>query len=72
MTNRIHETISFGLSILLLSTVALGVAGCAKNNKAASGGPTSTVLRVSMIPSTDPGKIIRESQPFVLDRQSVE
>src|SRR5688572_21644796 len=65
MTNRIHEAISSGLSILLLTTVALGVAACAKNNRAASGVAKSTVLRISMIPSTDPGKILRESQPLV-------
>jgi phosphonate transport system substrate-binding protein len=65
MTNRIHQAISSGLSILLLTTVALGVAACAKNNRAASGVSTSTVLRISMIPSTDPGKILRESQPLV-------
>lgn len=65
MTNRIHQAISSGLSILLLTTVALGVAACAKNNRAASGVSNSTVLRISMIPSTDPGKILRESQPLV-------
>ncbi|GAC1445951.1 MAG: putative selenate ABC transporter substrate-binding protein [Pyrinomonadaceae bacterium] len=27
--------------------------------------PTATKLRVSMIPTTDPGKMLRESQPFV-------
>src|SRR5919201_1350097 len=46
-----------------LAALALGAAAC-------GGGPASDaarppVLRVSMIPTTDPGKIIRESQPLV-------
>ena len=65
MMNRIHEAISSGLSILLITTFALGVAACAKTNRAESGTSKSAVLRVSMIPSTDPGKILRESQPLV-------
>lgn len=45
---------------LLLLTLTL-VNACAK--PAAT--PTATKLRVSMIPTTDPGKMLRESQPFI-------
>jgi phosphonate transport system substrate-binding protein len=42
------------LAILLLLT------GCSH-----TGNESQTTLRLSMIPTTDPGKIIRESQPFI-------
>ncbi|MCA1593726.1 MAG: putative selenate ABC transporter substrate-binding protein [Acidobacteria bacterium] len=50
--------------VIFLAAFALCSAGCGSNNSAsdASGPP---VLRVSMIPTTDPGKIVRESQPLV-------
>src|SRR5258708_16959467 len=41
----------------ILCTAILPNTGCKPKSNAA--------LRLSMIPSTDPGKIIRESQPFV-------
>lgn len=43
---------------LLLAILALGCKGSRNNS-------SQSVLRVAMIPSTDPGKIIRESQPLV-------
>ena len=46
------------LAILLVLVAA--AAGC-KNTGSTSG----QTLRLSMIPTTDPGKIVRESQPFV-------
>lgn len=45
-------------SILLIPLVLL--TGCSRTNSDAR--PT---LRLSMIPTTDPGKIVRESQPFI-------
>lgn len=65
MTNLIHEAHGPTLSILLLTALALGVIACAKNNRAASGVSKSPALRISMIPSTDPGKILRESEPLI-------
>lgn len=65
MANRIHLAHGPKLSLLLLTALALGVIACAKNNRAASGGSKSPVLRVSMIPNTDPGKILRDSQPLI-------
>src|SRR5215467_1020042 len=52
--------LAFGLTLIV---TALIVAGC--NKADISGGPTSKSLRMSMIPTTDPGKVIRESQPLV-------
>lgn len=46
-------------AVVLTMLIALGT--CSR--KASS--PASTRLRLSMIPTTDPGKIIRESAPFV-------
>lgn len=54
------------LSITLIA-LALIAAGC-KNN----GATGSRTLKLSMIPTTDPGKVIRESQPLVdyLERET--
>ena len=43
----------------VLAFFVLAATGCGQNKGAR---PT---LRLSMIPTTDPGKVIRESQPFV-------
>ena len=51
-----HNKSLWGALILLLATV-----GCAGRR---GGGPEHT-LRLAMIPSTDPGKIVRDSQPLV-------
>ena len=50
------EKKAFGLAMVLL-LAALGCRG--------SGGNAPPVLRLAMIPSTDPGKIVRDSQPLV-------
>lgn len=54
----------FGFAVLLL----LLAVGC----KGGRGGASETVLRLGMIPSTDPGKIVRESEPLVkyLERET--
>ena len=55
------------LTTILLS-FALSGAGCGTNNApggATASAPGRATLRVSMIPSTDPGKIVRESEPLV-------
>lgn len=44
--------------VLALLFATLLLAGCQSK-------PTTAKLRVSMIPSTDPGKIVRESQPLI-------
>ncbi len=49
-------------ALILLSILALSLA-CASGG--ASTDSPSRLLRLSMIPSTDPGKILRESQPLV-------
>lgn len=52
-------------------TLALGAAGCG-GHSSASDAARPPVLRVSMVPNTDPGKIVRESQPLVayLERET--
>jgi hypothetical protein len=45
-------------SVLVISLVLL--TGCSRTNN-----DSRTTLRLSMIPTTDPGKIVRESQPFI-------
>ena len=55
---------AFGVAVVLL----LVTVGC----KGGRGGAQETVLRLAMIPSTDPGKIVRDSQPLVkyLEKQT--
>jgi phosphonate transport system substrate-binding protein len=48
---------AFGVVVVLM----LVTAGCAGGR----GGGPERVLRLAMIPSTDPGKIVHDSQPFV-------
>jgi len=48
---------AFGVAVVLL----LVTVGC----KGGRGGAQETVLRLALIPSTDPGKIVRDSQPLV-------
>ena len=48
--------ILFSIFVALLAVVA----GCSHGSR-----DTRPILRLSMIPTTDPGKIVRESQPFV-------
>lgn len=62
MTNGVTKVYRFLFGIILCSTLALG-ANC--NRSAPSNSSKSAVLRLSMIPTTDPGKILRESQPLV-------
>ncbi|HYM01230.1 MAG TPA: PhnD/SsuA/transferrin family substrate-binding protein, partial [Blastocatellia bacterium] len=50
------EKKAFGLAVVLL-LVAVGCKG--------AGGAREPALRLAMIPSTDPGKIVRDSQPLV-------
>ena len=61
-----HKTIyrvAFPL-ISLLTTIMLLVTGC--GNTGSSSEPSETpTLRLSMIPTTDPGKIVRESHPLI-------
>jgi phosphonate transport system substrate-binding protein len=54
----------------VLIAALLAVAACQR--QPASDGSTSEVLRLSMIPTTDPGKVLRESQPLVayLERET--
>ena len=52
-----------GTSLVCAVALALGAAAC--GGAPASDAARPPVLRVSMIPTTDPGKIIRESQPLV-------
>ena len=56
---------------LLIAAFAFGGSGCGRAGSA-PGSHASPVLRVSMIPTTDPGKIVRESQPLVsyLERET--
>ena len=56
---------------LLIAAFAFGGSGCGRAGSA-PGAPASPVLRVSMIPTTDPGRIVRESQPLVsyLERET--
>jgi len=53
----VKEKKAFGFALLLL----LLAAGC----RGSRGGASEPVLRLGMIPSTDPGKIVRDSQPLV-------
>ena len=57
----------FGSALIAALVLA---AGCRTSHS--SNGSTSGFLRVSMIPTTDPGKVLRESQPLVayLERET--
>ena len=48
-----------------LAAFALGGAACGGGGPASDAATARPVLRVSMIPTTDPGKIVRESRPLV-------
>lgn len=56
--------------VISLLTLLL-VAGCG-NGRSSSENSNTQILRLSMIPTTDPGKILRESQPLVayLERET--
>ncbi|MCA1613457.1 MAG: putative selenate ABC transporter substrate-binding protein [Acidobacteria bacterium] len=62
MTNRTYKRIFPLLGGLLITALSLGSAACGGDSSGAARPP---VLRVSMIPNTDPGKIVRESRPLV-------
>ena len=51
------------LSILALIAAILFLNGC--RGSGPSGAPAQQTLRLSMIPTTDPGKVVRESQPLI-------
>ena len=51
----------FALTITF--AVAAGAAGCSRSGGADGAGPKT--LRLSMIPTTDPGKMARDSEPLV-------
>lgn len=51
------------LSILALLAAILFLNGC--RGSGPSGTPAQQTLRLSMIPTTDPGKVVRESQPLI-------
>lgn len=59
---------SLTLGLILVLTL---VAGCG-NGRSSSENSNTQILRLSMIPTTDPGKILRESQPLVayLERET--
>lgn len=63
MMHKTTNRIAFPL-ISMLTAALLLVAGCAKSGSFSEPSQTPT-LRLSMIPTTDPGKILRESQPLV-------
>jgi len=63
MPNRTtHPT--FFVCLILLTATLLFVAAC-QNSRSSSDPSNTRVIRLSMIPTTDPGKIVRESQPLV-------
>lgn len=59
---------SLTVGLILVLTLA---AGCG-NSRSSSENLNTQILRLSMIPTTDPGKILRESQPLVayLERET--
>ena len=63
MMHKTTNRIAFPL-ISMLTAALLLVAGCANSGSSSEPSQTPT-LRLSMIPTTDPGKILRESQPLV-------
>src|SRR5437867_8941967 len=46
-------------------TLSLVLAGTLLFASCSAGGPSSQTLRLSMIPTTDPGKMIREGEPLI-------
>src|SRR5215813_5644886 len=50
--------------ILVLACIAILLSVACKTTNSGNGSPSATV-RVSMIPTTDPGKVLRESEPLV-------
>lgn len=56
--------LTFFCLIAMLTATLLLVTACG-NSHSSSEPSNSQILRVSMIPTTDPGKIVRESQPLV-------
>lgn len=58
--------------ILVLASIAILLASVGCKTRGSTGGASSETLRVSMIPTTDPGKVLRESQPLVayLERET--
>lgn len=63
MPSRTTNLTFFWLIAVLTATLLL-VAACG-NSRSSSESSNTQVLRLSMIPTTDPGKIVRESQPLV-------
>jgi phosphonate transport system substrate-binding protein len=49
----------------LALAVSVVVVGCSKKSGEGEAGSASKTLRLSMIPTTDPGKLARESEPLV-------
>lgn len=61
MTNAKRVRPTFLLASLLLAALCLSCSG----GSGPGGGAAQPTLRLSMIPTTDPGKMLRESQPLV-------
>lgn len=59
-TKRVRPTFLLA-SLLLLAALCLSCSG----GGGPAGGAQQTTLRLSMIPTTDPGKMLRESQPLI-------
>src|SRR5436309_2752491 len=64
MIERISQGSISSVCVVALAALALGAAACG-GGAPPTGATGQSVLRVSMIPTTDPGKIVRESQPLV-------
>src|SRR5262245_11901547 len=56
------RTLGVSRIAVLLATAAALAAGCSKSG---SDGGSGKTLRLSMIPTTDPGKMARESEPLI-------
>jgi phosphonate transport system substrate-binding protein len=63
-----HQESVFASALAILLLLLVPGMGC----KGSSGAGSAPVLRLGMIPSTDPGKIVRDSQPLVkyLEKQT--
>jgi phosphonate transport system substrate-binding protein len=61
MTNTSRNSLAFLLASLMTAALAAACAGRGEP----SGRATQPTLRLSMIPTTDPGRMLRESQPLV-------